>query len=797
MNAVGAESIARHYIAKRNLPETHLCGIRTIPGLYASKKDLLGMRAQIFRSCLPRLFTSEQTSFTLEDLRRNSPISHLALVKGIPYYVYDTGWAGSTSDTPVLGPYLSHMMYKDPAVVMNVSNNGQEQLPRFQDATGENFLAKDLTPENDQMVAWGYIEGLDAESAKRTIDRTIEAEEKGMDGQMVFELNGTEVPNPERSRTSNALQALVNDDRDVCTAYIRNNVKLVPHTCRTAGTTGAIPAYVSTLDHPINASLFLGANPFANEQSGFNGVWQKMLGWRKTTAACTTLCKDLPSTEQAGCRANSLDYFKEINSACVGVSRGFVGHQVRSYPTTFYGVVPSGWHVEGGPGHKSNPTLIRSGGVPDKVSRTFSHLRFGGNSIATRLTCTDDQNVNYQCFERAPVSLMHKSSIPGGVSIEDFNSRFRLQTKFSYKFPAESGTVQICLLYDFLDRIGRPLLRVDNGAGFTSGEHCRDVTSTDLWKDIDFGSVGFTNAKFLEGTSNNYVDSVRGYIRMRVGSDPVGHFDIDNFSFVRTDIGQNLVDPVIGGFETHQMDQLTAGDYAANVIDRLGGIGWWGSSSHFRTGGWAFNDSFKFVSKFTTGASLGESVYASGHAPSGLIFADPIYSPAAALVRVGFGSGAGFNLSNDPRLPGVFGKSVKFSEFGTTEPLFVRAIHGTKSTKGYGLYLCQLASVHDCNIASGWKQIVSESGPAYNKQLLYSLNRINREVKGIDLNPALSHQVYLMLKVENTNSSVQPIHSIFEVKIVPDSTVTPPVNPRRGTGTSSGSTEGPPKRKQT
>ena len=74
-------------------------------------------------------------------------------------------------------------------------------------------------------------------------------------------------------------------------------------------------------------------------------------------------------------------------------------------------------------------------------------------------------------------------------------------------------------------------------------------------------------------------------------------------------------------------------DWAANTIDRLGGIANWGTSSHHvsavsSTGG-------GFPGAFFAGRTLGESLAFAGDAgPNGIIFGDPLYRPAAAKLYV-------------------------------------------------------------------------------------------------------------------------------------------------------------------
>src|SRR6185503_16236274 len=111
-----------------------------------------------------------------------------------------------------------------------------------------------------------------------------------------------------------------------------------------------------------------------------------------------------------------------------------------------------------------------------------------------------------------------------------------------------------------------------------------------------------------------------------------GFLDLDDVRLVDAGVGDQLLTSAVGSFEDTRHAVTNLGDYAANAIDRLGAIAWWGSSSHFYTGGLAFTDAKRVARAIFSGRSLGESVAQGRYLESGLFYGDPLYRPSAAAI---------------------------------------------------------------------------------------------------------------------------------------------------------------------
>jgi hypothetical protein len=155
-----------------------------------------------------------------------------------------------------------------------------------------------------------------------------------------------------------------------------------------------------------------------------------------------------------------------------------------------------------------------------------------------------------------------------------------------------------------------------------------------------------------------------------------GFLDLDDVEIVDAGIGDSLLNPDVGSFESTQHSFTSLGDYASNAIDRLGGIAWWGSSSHFITGGIAFADARRVARSIFSGRSLGESVVSGGFLESGLFYGDPLYRPSAAAIYFAPASTSKRSATSlGP--PFVSGQRITARTKATYRDLFVNVLHGT------------------------------------------------------------------------------------------------------------------------
>jgi hypothetical protein len=169
--------------------------------------------------------------------------------------------------------------------------------------------------------------------------------------------------------------------------------------------------------------------------------------------------------------------------------------------------------------------------------------------------------------------------------------------------------------------------------------------------------------------------------------------------------GNELLSNEDGSFALPYINNLSGGDYPANVIDRMGGIAWWGSGSHFVTGGYAFSNQALFFNAFTSGRTLGESVYLSGNGQSGTVYGDPLYQPIAVKLFL-----EGLSTSNSLVDP-IPKYSFTDASFDPTRKLYIHAFNGNEneSNTHWKIERCVSDAV-TCSQLQIWETVLTGTG---------------------------------------------------------------------------------------
>jgi len=106
-----------------------------------------------------------------------------------------------------------------------------------------------------------------------------------------------------------------------------------------------------------------------------------------------------------------------------------------------------------------------------------------------------------------------------------------------------------------------------------------------------------------------------------------GDLGIDAVSVQDTD---EEVELVINGSFAQGHRQVAGGDHAATFLSRLNGVAFWGSVSHHQSRGCAFCvNGLETLVYFLRGLPLGDAVWFNESNNSGILYGDPLYSPAA------------------------------------------------------------------------------------------------------------------------------------------------------------------------
>jgi hypothetical protein len=645
-NAPDALQIAEGYQQARGLPLGRLCGVSLPRGHFATPAEMNSARDTIAADCVCPLVEEPQdpcTAASVHDHIAAQPITHLVMIRGLPGRLTQTPWP-SRGEEPALDYYLSYSLATGEQLFEEGSNGGARVLRdpfRFRDKIGPA-----LNPASDRYFAIARVEAITMERTAALIERTLLAEQEGFTGNVVSEARQDSLPreNPGRFLTGTFSEECLSYLSHEPFVFESDDSSWPFERCRwgTSGTAlgeaidGMMPGYPdTTTPYPTNVSWFVGSNARPDEPiNNFHAFhdYNTMLRWRHRVGECVTECSSFEDVdERERCAAESNDYFAAINSECVGVHRYFVGQQHRSWPVQYYGFFPQGWSpYYGGDSERTAPRVLEDGGyVGDEgdVDGRYddsNFLRFGSGSpqALNEDLCEDSAGEPVGCPERVAVNIARQQR---NTPPYDLNEGSRLRLRFRYR------------------NQGAPMATMQLRARLGGGDDYYQTEGGELpTLDLAESHLEWTEASFdLVIPPEVNPDATFALLQFdgRLHRKLRGFFDLDAVSLSVIDStmtaeersqAPNLIGDAICSFADYVPRKTVHGGSAADVIDRMGGIGYWGSSSHHLTGGAAYNPRITFM-RVSTGDTFGEALSQSG-AKSGLAYVDPLLRPYAARI---------------------------------------------------------------------------------------------------------------------------------------------------------------------
>ncbi len=636
--------LARYYQKKRGLRSAQVCGLKLPLGDFATLQQLIEAKS-VLHHCICGLMSSGMNcqDKTPEELAVNSPITHLVFIGVLPLRMLETGWEAPTPDSsgggfvsadgqmPVFQYHLAASLYK--SMITSEAYEG-EVFNAFQyeslQINGEGIRQSGdrtsvrLPPlEAGLGLAYGNIRASTKERTKELIDETIRSETIGFIGNVFvgqssnpdWDSNRQKIGLLSKNNPAEFLIHTLGQDPAKCARYIGDDILSWDHLeCRVGvDGLGRIPGEAgSDVQTVFNASLYVGDEYDNNSNAGFEN-WQTMLKWRVTDQSCIALCRDFPQeAQQEQCRRESKDVYREINSACVGVNPSFLGWQYRSWAVQYRGTFVNGWQgTEYGFGPKTPPDWFAQDGALAPNGNT-GFIRFGKNanlSPATR-NCSTISGVPYACQSAVPISFERVVTLPTGRAFAVGDS---IELRLSHRSWVSAGQLTAGVGLEGSSG-GYPFI-LENRLSLNQFEAGR--WSASVKSDVVSSSVrGGRRAKM--------------YLYASLANGIQGAIDIDEIEVTLVSAsGQRLelLGDHRGSFSQVITENTTAGDWAGNIMDRMGGLGAWGSANHHLTGGHAFANSIDLVATLFSGRSLGESLIQAGRPESGLVFVDPVYRP--------------------------------------------------------------------------------------------------------------------------------------------------------------------------
>ena len=769
-NSLDAREIAEYYANARNIPPNRLCGVKLPPGQYASANELLGARKTIIENCLCNIVNVPGCGLNkVNEIAMVSPITHMAIIKGIPPRLTGTIW-DEDSEEPVFDYYLSLVLYQEPFYFEQSYPKTYEQDTYGGDTTYVYFgddvdhqtnysfmgFVREINTSLDKIVAFGRIEAMNKERTKSLIDRTLQAEREGFYGNFLVEqAPPTGYILSEEHLVANISQSsmlqltpwlffqLGSGSNTNCD-YISSNGIWNPNSCRLGvNLNGDVPGEPGgNVNYSIDAGIFIGNWAQNNSHNAFDG-FTNMIKWRKASATCIPLCKDAP--DPVSCRANSKDYFKEINTDCVGVANGFIGWQSRSWPVQYYGFWPPGWiHLSGGNGayEKTPPRVLQGDSFKNSKFTDNYYLHYGADDAKANPECVLANGTVISCEERVCVNLrqgFHYSAPFYTESGKNYTLRFR------HRNNGDSGAV--------LDMVFS--MYYNDSSQSTKYTFVSMAQDTDGWK-TDEINVSTLGGKYLIDLDIDFSTPMENVSRRNL--------DLDGFEFLNGS-GYDIFNRDAATFNITYHESTTAGDYPANAIDRLGGIAWWGSSSHFMSWGGSFSYPFQLIGAFFAGRTLGEGLAYNGNVGggSGLIYGDPAYRPAGVKIYVNEGLNGVSNTDIDRE--SYFGGAYISSgfKFGRNKinntNVYINAFNGQDkyAQTRWKLFVCYKDQVVSCSF-SDWKEVTGGDSAVWRYKVFDDISFLTAP---LDLNSDQKFFLRLDMWVEGEEDNVLSAYGKF------------------------------------
>ena len=707
-NSQGSLGLAEFYRNLRNISAENVAQIHAPNEFTIEHDDYIRIREQLlyhvihnnlidgaptFAGCpeIGRYDCAEAKAF----VREYSRIRYIAMIKGVPVRLrHQTDPYKPTS----IDNYLMFQLLNDIPDDIKPNLSGYTD---WEQTFGKGAGFAHIDPRTAGKVVISRVDGFTFDHAKAILRRTIAAEQSGLYGNWItsqleqYQLTGrirdyydsSTVYQSEEGDFWPMLFGLWNEDKyGLCTDHLEfadnhpdgeANPSCAVQLTSPEGVDNRHPGSPnSRVPRVVDASMYIG---HLDGQS--LKFFDHLLAWRKNATCSEALCSETPDPE--ACQLASTDVLREINTECVGVADGFVGVNYQSFPAAYFHHWPQdfwahgrsnqGWKSKLGgdvelglpfvlaPGRTDNTALWY--GVQDRVADA---LCFANAKI--------DDGPDAPCDESYPIHGSKYADLSGDVAHKRFQIRFfykgeglAANEKIDVYIQGKEPTVDAAVMH--------LQMQLEIPAGTTAWTESSTVIEVDP-------------ALYPTCQATCELEGFR--VSLRSVNNIDGRVALDDFSFVDLANGQELFGngSFDGGFSNTQI-----GDWPANFMNRLNGVGFWGSLSHHQSGGHSFGahvlTSFK---NFFRGLTLAEAAWFGELHNSGIVYGDPLYSPTAIRLH---------DLTGD-RL-----NRLTRAHHVTT----VDALNGTDADRvqtTFRVDLCPNADFKRCDLDASWMTLVPE-----------------------------------------------------------------------------------------
>lgn len=650
-NSVDSPQVGAYYAHQRDIDPANIVRVKVPNSYFINWDDFRRLRDQIIHfmqantlsdpTLTPVVCTDGEPPHycqaAMDQLRAQTRIRYLVTTRGVPTRMTVDGsplhWpVAPTSVDNYLKYWLINYFTDD------IPLKFTERETAFGDGSGMRLVK----PAIDRELIVGRIDGLDLNSARALVDRSVAAERAGIYGTWFGstkffkwrdEATGTTIYPKSGSSLLGWRYALGlwDEDRPECTDYLDFSGILpegkAPAHCRVQLNDNSNPSIrPGTRSYPAPGNV-ASRQPLAVNAQGYQGwldgqravgSFDAVLNWRKNDQCTVTLCDNADDPE--ACRDNSSDVFAELNSNCVGVADGFIGYNHQSWPVSYLAVWPTGWQ---GPGSGDVDQLAFPEVRTDKGSGDKFSLWFRNTDQVDKPRCyaSSDfsQEPNRSCVDARRLVLTQ--TIPLADTPFDASNPPAYRVRFRYQYKDFTRPVNLNMKFLVHETGTAGNVRVDYGT--------RTMAILDEEEEDDWQTARVTiRLDPALHTASSY-DSIT--ISFETSAAFTGELGIDRVSVKKT--GDQAELAINGSFaEGHR--QVSSGDHAATFLNRLSGTAFWGSVSHHQSAGCAFCfNGLQMHAYFMRGLPLGDAVWFNESNNSGILYGDPLYSPAAVRLN--------------------------------------------------------------------------------------------------------------------------------------------------------------------
>jgi len=638
-NSIDSPQVGAHYARRRDIDPDNIVHVRVPNQFFISWNEFQSLRDQILRlGICPRIAAAERpaacgdwslpiyTASNIEALTAATTICYVVLTRGVPTRMRVDG-------SPLLAPneptsvdnYLRFWLARYFERDVNLDFSDRAQALRASSLEDWRRHISLVQPWLDREYVVGRIDGLDLASATALVDRTLQAESDGFFGKLYTHQDQI-YPWRHAFGLFDELRPECSDEA-VAGFYLlfaQNQIAgRTPVDCRvkmvkSGGTelNENMPG-VSAGRQPAvdNAVAYFGHLDGQAAQEGFS----TLLNWRKNRTCGSTLCSR--AADATACRQASIDPFREIDTRCVGMAPGFMGFNFQSYPVAIFGSWPTGWEPITTSAENDAPRVDTVIGADDAFSVWFDQP----DEVAAPL-CRSWANgvVNAALSACRARRYLGMRQVLTSTGIEPaVSTRWRVGFSVMGRELAASADVRVTFSVAYQA----------SGSGVCpAGTVWVSASSECVYSGVQTFNVGNSNSWLrYEYTLDTPVVSGSSRVNQVTlqfagVSAHVGRVGLDAVSVKNAASGQELVRN--GSFGGGHL-QAAAGDYAANFLSRMGGIAFWGSVGHHQSNGWSFhNNSLRSLTFLLRGLRLGDAVWLGETRNSGVLYGDPVYSPA-------------------------------------------------------------------------------------------------------------------------------------------------------------------------